>query len=80
MRDASHNVIDVGNLLMCRTFGSVIVVLFPICSLALGKVLLESMGYLQSLTVVTVLCLQVKLSVVKGLNVINVPKCNNILP
>ena len=40
---------------MCRTFGSVIVVLFSICSLARGKVLLETMSYLiQSLTVVTV--------------------------
>ena len=70
-RDASRNVVDVGNLLMCRTCGSVIVVLFPICSLAQGKVLLETMGYLiQSLTVVPVLGLQVKLSVVEGLNVI----------
>ena len=32
--------------LMCRTFGSVIEVLFPICSLARGKVLLETMSYL----------------------------------
>ena len=31
---------------MCRTFGSVIEVLFPICSLARGKVLLETMSYL----------------------------------
>ena len=42
----SRNVVDVGNLLLRRTCGSVIVVLFPICSLARGKVLLETMGYL----------------------------------
>ena len=34
LRDASCNVIDIGNLIMCRTLGSVIVVLFPICSFA----------------------------------------------
>ena len=32
LRDASCNVIDIE--IMCRTFGSVIVVLFPICSFA----------------------------------------------
>ena len=34
LRNASCNIIDIGNLIMCRTFGSVIVVLFPIYSFA----------------------------------------------
>ena len=46
LRDASCNVIDIGNLIICRTFGSVIVVLFPICSFARGKGSLETMIYL----------------------------------
>ena len=43
LRDASCNVIDIGNLIICRTFGSVIVVLFPICSFARCKGSLETM-------------------------------------
>ena len=43
LRDASCNVIDIE--IMCRTFGSVIVVLFPICSFARGKGSLETMIY-----------------------------------
>ena len=44
LRDASCNVSDIE--IMCRTFGSVIVVLFPICSFARGKGSLETMIYL----------------------------------
>ena len=44
LRDASCDVIDIE--IMCRTFGSVIVVLFPICSFARGKGSLETMIYL----------------------------------
>ena len=43
LRDASCDVIDIE--IMCRTFGSVIVVLFPICSFARGKGSLETMIY-----------------------------------
>ena len=43
LRDTSCNVIDIGNLIICRTFGSVTVVLFPICSFARGKGSLETM-------------------------------------
>ena len=43
LRDASCNVSDIE--IMCRTFGSVIVVLFPICSFARGKGSLETMIY-----------------------------------
>ena len=43
LRDASCDVIDIE--IMCRTFGSVIVVLFPICSFARGKCSLETMIY-----------------------------------
>ena len=44
LRDASCNVIDIE--ITCRTFGSVIVVLFPICTFARGKGSLETMIYL----------------------------------
>ena len=44
LRDASCDVIDIE--IMCRTFGSVIVVLFSICSFARGKGSLETMIYL----------------------------------
>ena len=44
LRDASCNVIDIE--IMSRTFGSVIVVLFPSCSFARGKGSLETMSYL----------------------------------
>ena len=43
LRDTSCNVIDIGNLIICRTFGGVTVVLFPICSFARGKGSLETM-------------------------------------
>ena len=44
LRDASCNIIDIE--IMCRAFGSVIVVLFPSCSFARGKGSLETMSYL----------------------------------
>ena len=44
LRDASCNVIDIE--ITCRTFGSVIVALFPICTFARGKGSLETMIYL----------------------------------
>lgn len=44
LRDASCNVIDIE--ITCRTFGSVIVVLYPICTFARGKGSLETMIYL----------------------------------
>ena len=43
LRDASCNVIDIE--ITCRTFGSVIVALFPICTFARGKGSLETMIY-----------------------------------
>ena len=45
-RLVSCDVIDIGNLIMCRTFGSMIVVLFRICSFARGKGSLKTMSYL----------------------------------
>ena len=44
LRDASCNVIDIE--ITCRTFGSVIVALFPICTFARGEGSLETMIYL----------------------------------
>ena len=45
LRDASCNVIDIE--ITCRTFGSVIVALFLICTFARGKGSLETMIYLR---------------------------------
>ena len=45
LRDASCNVIDIE--ITCRTFRSVIVALFPICTFARGKGSLETMIYLR---------------------------------
>ena len=45
-RLVSCDVIDIGNLIMRRTFGSMIVVLFRICRFARGKGSLKTMSYL----------------------------------